>query len=381
VYPALAVLQTLKNKVAQAEASDGSDILLSNTRPEVSVRWVGGMGGMEADLVKRAGVPFEAIPAAGVHGVGVKALPGNVLQLARGYRQAGRVLREAQPDVLFFTGGYVAVPMALAGRKVPTVLYVPDIEPGLALKTLARFADCIAVTAEDSRSYFSPHARVVVTGYPTRQDLAAWNAESARQALGLSPDLPVLLVFGGSKGARSINRALQAALPGLLAEMQVVHISGELDWPEAQAARLTLPARLEQQSALADRYHAFPYLHAEMGAALKVADLVLSRAGASTLGEYPLLGLPAILVPYPHAWRYQMVNARYLVERGAALVIEDQDLPSQILSAVLNLIRNPARLDQMRRSMRSLARPEAAQSISQLIQDLAARRSQEGLAT
>ncbi len=98
---------------------------------------------MERELVERAQVPFEAIPAAGVHGVGLRSLPGNLLQLARGYRKAGRVLKRFQPDVLLFTGGYVAVPMALAGHRVPSVLYVPDIEPGLALKVLARLADTI----------------------------------------------------------------------------------------------------------------------------------------------------------------------------------------------------------------------------------------------
>jgi UDP-N-acetylglucosamine--N-acetylmuramyl-(pentapeptide) pyrophosphoryl-undecaprenol N-acetylglucosamine transferase len=130
------------------------------------------------------------------------------------------------------------------------------------------------------------------------------------QALHLDPALPVLLVFGGSKGARSINRALLEALPGLLPEMQVLHISGNLDWPEVEAARSALSTG--EAAAWAERYHAFPYLHDEMGAALAAADLVVARAGASTLGEFPALGLPAILVPYPHAWRYQKVNADYL---------------------------------------------------------------------
>ena len=127
---------------------------------------------MEARLVERAKVPFKTIPAAGVHGVGLKTLPGNVIRLARGFFAARRILYEFKPEVLFFTGGYVAVPMALAGMRVPTALYVPDIEPALALKTLARFADKIAVTAQDSFRYFSRRERLVLTGYPTRADLA-----------------------------------------------------------------------------------------------------------------------------------------------------------------------------------------------------------------
>ena len=121
VYPALSVLQALDK--------DPLDML-----------WVGSEGGMEEDLVKRAGIRYTAIPAAGVHGVGLKALPGNLVRLARGVLASRRILREFNPQVLFFTGGYVAVPMALAGTGVPSLLFVPDIEPGLALKTLARFA-------------------------------------------------------------------------------------------------------------------------------------------------------------------------------------------------------------------------------------------------
>jgi UDP-N-acetylglucosamine--N-acetylmuramyl-(pentapeptide) pyrophosphoryl-undecaprenol N-acetylglucosamine transferase len=263
---------------------------LSAKDADHQVLWVGGEGGMEAELVMQAKISFDTIPAAGVHGVGLCALPGNLLRLARGFLAARKLLRRFRPDVMFFTGGYVAVPMALAGLRIPSVLYVPDIEPGLALKTLARFADRIALTTEDSRAFFPGH-RVVVTGYPTRDELLSWDRAEAQQILDLQPDLPTLLVFGGSKGARSINRALFPALPDLLAEMQIVHVSGTLNWPEVEEICQGLTDQQLQ------RYHAYPYLHAEMGAAFQAADLVLSRAGASSLGEFPIFGLPAILVP------------------------------------------------------------------------------------
>ncbi len=327
--------------------------------------WVGGRGGMEEELVKRAGIPFDAIPAAGVHGVGARQLPGNLWKLGQGYLAARRILRRFQPHALFFTGGYVAVPMAFAARKVPSALYVPDIEPGLALLVLGRFASAIAVTCEESRAHFPRRAqRVVVTGYPTRPELANWPKAAARQALGLTGDLPVVLVFGGSKGARSINRAVAAVLPELLAGCQLVHITGQLDWPEIEEARAALP------ETLASRYHAFPYLHAEMGAALAAADLAISRAGASTLGELPLFGLPAILVPYPYAWRYQKVNADYLAGRGAAVVLEDGQLSTDLLPRVLSLLNDPGRLDTMHAAMRFLAHPDAAAHIAAMIADL-----------
>ena len=317
---------------------------------------------MEEELVKHAGIPFQSIPAAGVHGVGLRVLPGNLARLGRGVLASGRILREFKPDVLFFTGGYVAGPMAFAGRALPTLLYVPDIEPGLAIKTVARFADRIAVTAVDSKKYFPPRKNVVATGYPLRADLSGWSRQKAIQRFGLSGKLPVLLVFGGSKGARSINQAVTANLSALLEIAEVIHITGALDWPSIE------PTVQELSATLAKRYHVMPYLH-EMGAALAAADLVLSRAGASSLGEFPLFGLPAILVPYPHAWRYQKVNADMLARNGAAIALEDQYLKDRLLLLVKELFDNPAKRQAMRAAMQSLAKPEAAAAIaSQLIE-------------
>lgn len=346
MYPALAVLDAF-----HAE------------QPASEILWVGGEGGMEEALVKRTGIPFRAMPAAGLHGVGLRALPGNALKLARGYAAARTILREFRPDSLFFTGGYLAVPMALAGRKIPSLLYVPDIEPALAIKTIARFTNRIAVTTAGSGKYFPPRARITDTGYPVRADFLKWNRASARSTFGLHDEKPVLLVTGGSRGARSINQAALHHLPFLLERAQVIHISGELDWPTIKAAAADPSIRDRRD------YHAFPYLHEEMGAALRAADLVLSRAGASALGEYPLLGLPAVLVPYPHAWRYQKVNADYLAGQGAALVLEDSRLKEELPEALQALLGDPARRTAMREAMRALARPQAARRIAgQLIE-------------
>jgi undecaprenyldiphospho-muramoylpentapeptide beta-N-acetylglucosaminyltransferase len=376
VYPALAVLQAIHNQNEGVDENEPVVESLPKTAgkaTQTSILWVCSMGGMEVEILKRAGVPFETIPAAGVHGVGMKALPGNLLRLARGYYESKRILRHFRPDVMFYTGGYIAVPMALAGRKIPSLLFLPDIEPGLALKTLARFSDSIAVSVKESRAFFTRHSNLVITGYPTRVDLKKWNIDDARKAFNLEPGLPTLLVFGGSKGARSINRALLTVLPELLSEIQIIHISGQLDWSEIQAAQAGLTKRLIHDPSRVNRYHAFPYLHDEMGAAMSVADLVVSRAGASTLGEYPLFGLPAILVPYPHAWRYQQVNANYLEKQGAAIILADEDLQQKLLPVVHNLIQDEKRREQMRQSMRSLSHPEAAASLAQVLRNLASQ--------
>jgi len=319
---------------------------------------------MEEELVLRAGIPYRSIPAAGVHGVGPRALPGNIVKLARGAAAAGRIITDFKPDVLFFTGGYVAAPVAFAGRAIPTLLYVPDIEPGLALQFLARFADRIALTAPDSKTYFARRESLVVTGYPLRADLNNWSREKAAQHLGLSGGSPTLLVFGGSKGARSINLAVLNQIKLLLEMAQVVHITGSLDWSTVAAAFRQLPEPLSK------RYHIMPYLH-EMGAALAAADLVISRAGAATLGEYPFFGLPAVLVPYPHAWRYQKVNADYLARRGAAVILQDEMLADSLLATAQTLLESPAKREAMRTAMHSLSHPGAAAAIAGQLLELA----------
>jgi UDP-N-acetylglucosamine--N-acetylmuramyl-(pentapeptide) pyrophosphoryl-undecaprenol N-acetylglucosamine transferase len=352
VYPALAVLNALQGKV---------DPIL----------WVGSETGMEVNLITRAGLPYKAIPAAGIHGVGLRSLPGNLYQLARGYVAARKTLRNFNPDVLLFTGGYVAVPMALAARRYSSVLFVPDIEPGLALKTLARFASHIAITSDDTRQYLKKNVPVTVTGYPTRPELTGMKKAAARKQLGLDLKTSVLLVFGGSKGARSINQAILKCLEKLLDQTQVVHITGQLDWEMVSSAAEKLPRDMRM------RYHAHPYLHEEMGAALASADLAVCRAGASTLGELPLFGLPAVLIPYPYAWRYQKVNADYLAKHGAAVIVEDARMADELLQTISSLLKNPTQLGEMQSAMRMLAVKDAAGSIARIVLETAEKRTRD----
>ncbi len=345
MYPALAVVGALDERT--------------------EVLWVGGEGGIEQRLVRRSGLPFRAIPAAGVHGVGLRRLPGNVLALARGAWSARGLMSEFEPDVLFFTGGYVGAPVALAGLRRPKLTYVPDIEPALAQTWISRLADRVCVTTEQSRQHYGRPQRVTVTGYPSRFAAERPSRADGRAQFGLDDDLPLLLVLGGSKGARSINQALWRGLEQLLPHAHVLHLTGERDWEQVAAVRARLS---EQQRA---RYHAHAYLHERMGHALAGADLTVSRAGASVLGDYPLFGLPALLVPYPHAWRYQRTNAAYLAERGAAETLTDEELASQLVPRVLSLLNDEARRRAMAASAAQLARPDAAQAIAAELRVLA----------
>ena len=344
MYPALAVLDRLNSEF-----------------PDVETLWVGSERGMEGNLVTKAGVTFETIPAAGVHGVGISQLPGNISKILKGILASHRLLRFFQPDVIFFTGGYVAFPMAVAGLRLPQILFVPDIEPGLALKFLAYFADIIAVTVSESKKYFQTGKKLTVTGYPVRHGLSTWNKEDALGFFGLSQEIPTLLVTGGSLGSLSINQALVNVLPELLTDIQIIHLTGSLTWTQFSQVPETLGPEASK------RYKSFPYLHDEMGAALTIADLVLSRAGASSIGEYPYFGIPAILVPYPHAWRYQKVNAEYLVENGAAVILPDDQMNIRLLALVRKILNDPEKLSTMREAMSTLAVQDSAGFLARVI--------------
>jgi len=291
----------------------------------------------------------------------------NLWHMGRGLRRSLQLVKSFDPDAVFVTGGYVCAPVVMAAwrRGCPVLIYLPDLTPGLAIRLLSRLAQRVAVTCPEAARFFP--GKALVSGYPVRAALleAAGDQVAARRALGLDPLEKTLLVFGGSRGARSINRALVACLPQLLPVCQVIHVSGRLDWPWVEEGAGKLPA------ALRARYRPFAYLHEEMAQALAAADLVVSRAGAATLGEYPVMGLPSLLVPYPHAGRHQEVNAGYLASRGAAQVLDDAALGEKLLPTLLALLSDEATLLRMRERAQALAQPEAAMRIGKGLIELA----------
>lgn len=349
IYPALAAVNELQN---MGVATD--DIL-----------WVGTKGEMEETLVTRAGLQLATIDAGPIVGVPLTTRARNGLKMARGFGAASALVASFRPNVMLMTGGYVAAPTALAARrkKVPIVIYLPDVEPGASIRYTVPLAQQIACTTDGSAE-FVPAQKMVVTGYPVRADIRAatqMNKASALATFDLQSGRPTLFVFGGSRGAQAINRALMAILPDLLNDMQVIHISGSLTWPEVEANAAKLPA--EQRA----YYRPYPYLHEEMGPAFRAADLAVARAGASMLGESPAFGLPTILVPLTFAWRYQKVNADYLTERGAAVQLTDETLPEQLLPTIRELVGDPQRLAAMGQAAANLDKPDAAADLARLI--------------
>jgi len=356
VYPALAVADALQEKYGAID--DGVDIL-----------YVGSPAGMEKDLLGRTAWPYRAVDAGQVRGMSPRTLLGNSLKLWRGYRQARQLLVAWPADVVFVTGGYVTVPVALAARRcrIPVMVYLPDLEPGWAIRLMSRFAACIAVSFDEARAHFPGQRqnKVWVSGYPVRAELL--NADRVRgcETLELDPALKTLLVFGGSRGAKSINRAVGDILTDLLSRYQVVHVSGELDWPWVRERHDRLPPDVRA------RYHAYPYLHDQVIAAFAAADLVVSRVGAATLAEWPAVGLPSILVPYPHSGQHQQKNADFMVARGAAVCIKDRDLNKELKPTILRLLQDESALQAMGARARELSRPDAADQLAAELRRLA----------
>jgi len=307
--------------------------------------------------------------------------------MAVGLRQSLAILRDFRPNVCFVTGGYVCTPMAIACRlrRIPVLIYLPDLTPGLAIRLLSVIAQQVAVSFPETAVHFG--AKSVVTGYPVRpslldavQDRAAARVRLGR-ALGIDWDedgqesqgeasLPILLVFGGSQGSRSINTAIWAALPALLPLAHVVHVVGVRDWPLVAENQPGVPA------ALALHYHPVDYLHDEMSLALAAADLVLARAGASTLAEFPIAHLPSVLVPLPISGGHQFPNAQKLADTGGALIIRDEELSARLTPVLCSLLRDESRRLEMGACVASLARPQAAMNIARVLIELGSGRKE-----
>ncbi|MGI5915040.1 MAG: undecaprenyldiphospho-muramoylpentapeptide beta-N-acetylglucosaminyltransferase [Anaerolineae bacterium] len=353
VYPALSVVEAL---LAEPRFGTGVD----------DVAWVGSVDSVEERIVTREKIAFYTISAGALRGAGPIQAVRSTAQLGRGIVESRRIISQLRPDVVLATGGYISVPPVLAARsqRVPSLIYLPDMEPGLAVRMLSKVSQRIAVSFDSVTTYFDAR-KVFVSGYPVRRALHQTDRDAARESLGLSGDAPVVLIFGGSRGARSINEAVRGSLRELLNLARVIHVSGYEDHDRLSAARDELSA--DERA----RYHLYAYLHEQMTDAFVAADLVVARSGAATLGEFPAAGVPAVLVPYPYAGQHQRVNAEFMAQRGAAIVLDDADLMQRLLPALRDLLGDRERLAAMRDASRAMAVPQAAENIAQALQDLA----------
>jgi UDP-N-acetylglucosamine--N-acetylmuramyl-(pentapeptide) pyrophosphoryl-undecaprenol N-acetylglucosamine transferase len=352
VYPALTVAAALRR--------------LAPEPPELL--YVGVRGKIDADLATREGMPFEAVTAGPLRVGSLTGTARGSLKLVAGIVEAVRILGRFRPDVVFATGGYGSVGVGLAARlrRRPLLLFLPDVEAGLAVRTLARVASRIAVTVPPALASM-PSEKSQLTGYPVRPAFFEADRAAARQRLGLHPELPLLLVSGASSGANALNQAVNGWAADFLRLGQLIHLCGPIDEPWLRSARDALPADLRE------RYHLHAYLHDGMADALAAADLAVMRSGASTLGELPAARLPAVLVPGEYEGWDQSPNASFLQASGAAVLLPQARI-GELKALVFELLADDSRRRRMQESLARLARPDAADRLARLVLEMAGVR-------
>jgi UDP-N-acetylglucosamine--N-acetylmuramyl-(pentapeptide) pyrophosphoryl-undecaprenol N-acetylglucosamine transferase len=332
------------------------------------------------EILDRAGFAWRSLP---VRGFGRRPGLAHLMfpfRLAASLVLAASLIASFRPNAVVGTGGYVAGPVVLAAwlLRVPVVLLEQNAVPGVTTRIAARFASEIHLTYEGSEAYLAPDARdrSRVTGNPIRGSLLACERTAARARLGLLPDRPVLFVLGGSQGAVALNTALRGALEGGAERSGEAREPADGGWArgiqflvQTGEKDATDWAALEGRTA---RLVARPFFH-EIGEAYAAADLVLCRAGATTLAEITVLGKAAILVPYPHAAAdHQARNAERVERAGAAAVILEKDLsPERLRGEVTALLRDDGRRGAMETASRALGRPGAADQVAEAVQGLA----------
>lgn len=338
------------------------------------VAYIGAPGSLEERLAVEAGIDFIAVRATGWDRARPLTLLTGILTAIASTVRCMKVLRRTQADAVVGFGGYVSVPLALAAivARVPLVLHEQNSVPGVANRWLARFAQTVCVTYADSIAALPRPDRAVVTGNPVRAAVLSADRDAGRARYGFLPDETVLLVFGGSRGARHLNTALVGLRERLerTAGIRVVQIAGPA---EATAVREAL---MDPSGALPEWWQVFEYVEG-MGELLAAADLVVCRAGATTLAEVSVLGKASVLVPYPYATDdHQTRNAEPFTRAGAAVLVADADLDSPSFGdAIVPLLSDREARCVMGSAAAKLGRPGAAAAVLDVLTAAAAGKA------
>jgi len=340
VYPALAMYEGLREE----RGDDGVEAL-----------FIGVKGGLEGSLLSSHGVDFRLLPGRGLRGASIVDKLRTPFDLIEGVLRSLGIIRDFKPDVVVGTGGYASVSMVIAAifARIPRVLQEQNSVPGLVNRRLARFADLVLLSFEESRSRIPAGVKTAVIGNPLRRAPESDRDESAA-FFGLDSTRPTVLVIGGSRGAVSLNKAAVEAMGPLLDEtdMQFILLTGQSDYDNIRNQVETAnPGRVVVRAYLDEVYHAY-----------RIADVAVARAGASSVFELASYGVPAIFVPYPYAADdHQRLNASPLEQAGAAVVVENSRLDGLVLAGELKaLLANAQRRAEMTEAMESWVKRDAA---------------------
>ncbi|MDY2720037.1 MAG: undecaprenyldiphospho-muramoylpentapeptide beta-N-acetylglucosaminyltransferase [Candidatus Faecousia sp.] len=353
--------------------------LLLSQRPDTEILFVGAQDGMENKLVPREGFRLETVKISNYRrSFTPKAICHNVstmVHITGSMRKADRIIREFRPDVIVGTGGYASYPVLKQGarRGIPTAVHEANAVPGLTTRMVADKADRILVCFEESREYYKNPERVTVVGMPVRQEFLFTKREQARKALGLD-DKPLIVSAWGSLGAREMNK-MTAELFRLECENGTpwhhIHATGSYGWRWMPDYVRQLGVDLSRHPRLDMREYIY-----DMPQLMAAADLVISRAGASSLNEIAASGTPCIIIPSPNVTdNHQEKNARVLERRGAAVVLRESECSARTLyDTAASLLADTERCARMRSALQNLAVVDSAERIYQTILELGKAR-------
>ncbi len=345
IYPALTIADQLKK-----------------LKPDAEIIFVGTRQGLEKDIIPRYGYTLKFIDVAGFNRSFSLETFRSAGKLFIGIYDARRVLSEVKPDLVIGTGGYVCGPVVFmaALKNIPTCIQEQNALPGVTNKILSRYVKKVFLGYQEAARYLPAKTTVEYTGNPVREEILTKNRKVAIAELGLDPEKKTILVSGGSRGAKSINKAMLDAEMILSGrhDVQVLHATGAANYEK-------YIEEVNKRNHLASNIIIRPYLH-NMPGALAAADLAIFRSGAIGLAELTARGIPSILVPYPYATdNHQEFNARAIEANGAAKVILDRDLTGdRILEIMEHLLLHNEELQKMQKAAKDLGRPKAAEIIA-----------------
>ncbi len=348
IYPALSIAEGVRQRI-----------------PEAKILYVGSKQGMEKKIVPERGFDYAEVDISGIDRSSMLKASKSLVKFPKSFFQGWDIIKDFKPDVVVGTGGYASFPVVLASTffSCRSFIHEQNAQPGLANRNLASRVDCVMLTFEEAAQYLQAK-RIEITGLPVRQAITTVRRDEAYRKWGFTPQLFTLVVFGGSQGAASINRAMLGYLDRSRSERsQIIWMTGNKQYEELVEQVKAL--QLEQSHI---KLVMKPYLdHIED--ALAAANLALCRAGASTLSELAVLGLPAILVPYPYASdNHQEKNARALLEKKAVEMIIDEFLDGDTLYEKIQGLRHqPEMLRNMAAHIKREARPQALDDILDII--------------
>lgn len=348
IYPALALIREIKKRDKEHE-----------------FLYIGTERGLESKIVTREKIPFASIHITGFKRKLSLENVKTVYRFIKGVRDCKKILREFKADIVVGTGGYVCGPVVYAAARlgIPTIIHEQNSVAGLTNKFLSRYVDKIGICFEETRKDF-PEEKVVFTGNPRASEVIGQDGENGKISAGLKKDVPAVLIFGGSRGARPINEAVVKSLTEFAAKpYQVLYVTGEIHFDSVQK-EVELIGNPENVIIK-------PFIH-NMPAVLAGMDLVVSRAGATTLAEITALGIPSILIPSPYVTNnHQENNARTLSEKGAAILLEEKDLTSRKLVELIDeIMMDESKRKLMGRKAKSLGVPDSAARLYRIMQEL-----------